>query len=361
MHAQTVYKNRKVNVSEYGMEGKTGVKAFFQKTKNLCHNIAVAFRPGNENKANNAARIIEQSVTELKNAADALKPKDYDALLKTQIFGGTIRNLDDARKQIQDHLNLVKDYKDTGNFAASLNQSLTDIGNIEKNLYNGIFNSALKLADSMLNEAFDSLDKYEKKPLGNDFSRNVRTLYKAKQAISNSTFIRECQLNGNMDGALKGIDSNEILNSLYSASRIMEKRQSNELVTIGDIMAEFRRFAEAVPDRTDGMARKLDDLYGKLYEEHSSVLKNIRAQFDRGDFPSDEEIKTARQTLTANNNPIPRTVGDFMEEISPTKEIKTQEAVNNVIKETSLSQEEYEAKVAEISKKLIDEWYQGWH
>lgn len=132
MHAQTVYKNRKVNVSEYGMEGKTGVKAFFQKTKNLCHNIAVAFRPGNENKANNAARIIEQSVTELKNAADALKPKDYDALLKTQTFGGTIRNLDDARKQIQDHLNLVKDYKDTGNFAASLNQSLTDIGNIEK-------------------------------------------------------------------------------------------------------------------------------------------------------------------------------------------------------------------------------------
>ena len=247
MHAQTVYKNRKVKVSEYGMEGKTGVKAFFQKTKNLCHNIAVAFRPGNENKANNAARIIEQSVTELKNAADALKPKDYDALLKTQTFGGTIRNLDDARKQIQDHLNLVKDYKDTGNFAASLNQSLTDIGNIEKNLYNGIFNSALKLADSMLNEAFDSLDKYEKKPLGNDFSRNVRTLYKAKQAISNSTFIRECQLNGNMDGALKGIDSNEILNSLYSASRIMEKRQSNELVTIGDIMAEFRRFAEAVP------------------------------------------------------------------------------------------------------------------
>ena len=93
----------------------------------------------------------------------------------------------------------------------------------------------------------------------------------------------------------------------------------------------------------------------------TSVLKNIRAQFDRGDFPSDEEIKTARQTLTANNNPIPRTVGDFMEEISPTKEIKTQEAVNNVIKETSLSQEEYEAKVAEISKKSIDGWYQDWH
>lgn len=334
IHAQTVYKNRKVNVSEYGMEGKTGVKAFFQKTKNLCHNIAVAFRPGNENKANNATGIIERSVTELKNAADALKPEDYDALLKTQTFNETIRKLDDARKQIQDHIHLVKDYKDTDNFATRLSLSLTDIGNIEKNLYNGIFNSALKLADSMLNEAFDSLDKYEKKPLGNDFSQNVRTLYEAEQAISNSRF-KECRSNGNMDGALQNINSNKILNSLYSAFRIMEKRQNNELVTIENITDKFRHFAEAVSSRTDGMARKLDDLYGKLYEEYSPVLKKIMAQLDsRDDFPSDEEIKTARQTLSENNNLMPRAVSDFIEELDPT-EIKTPQAIKDLIKKMS--------------------------
>ena len=355
MHNQTVYKNRKVSVSEYGMEGKTGVKAFFQKTKNLCHNIAVAFRSGNENKANDAADIIKQSVTDLKNAADALKPEDYDTLLKAQTFGGTIRNLDDARKQIKDHINLVKGYKDTGNFAARLNQSLTDIGNIEKNLYNGFFNSALKLADFMLNEAFDSLGKYEKKPLGNDFSRNVDTLYKAKQVISNSRFIQECRLNGNMDGALKDTDSDNILNSLHSASRIMEKRQNGELVTIGDITAEFRRFAETVPDRTRETAQKLDDLYGQLYEKYSSGLKKIQEYLDNDEFPSDEEIQTARQNLSVNDNLMPLKVHKFFETLAPT-EIKTPQTVMEKI---ALSQEEIDDAAAEMARKMTDEWYKS--